>query len=313
MFIRKRWLSTAAAAVSLFLLAFFAAGCGSAGQGKLVAGKLNVVTSFYPLYFLAQSIGGADANVINMIPAGVEPHDWTPKSRDLDTASKAQLFLYNGAGLEGWVDDFLQGLPGDSKLVTVEASEGITLLPGNPEDGETDSSHVDPHTWVSPKSMLIMAKTVADRFAQADPAHQAAYEANYGALKEKLEALDREYRARLAAVKNKDIVTSHQAFGYLARDYGLRQVAIMGLSPDAEPKARDLLRISKFVKANGIKTIFFEELVSDEIAKTLAREAKVSTTVLNPLEGLTPKQASKGEDYFSLMRANLQNLVQALQ
>ncbi|MFC4808363.1 metal ABC transporter substrate-binding protein [Paenibacillus sp. GCM10023250] len=313
MFICKRGLSTAVAAVSLFLLAFFTAGCGSAGQGKLVEGKLNVVTSFYPLYFLAQSIGGADANVVNLIPAGVEPHDWTPKSRDLDTASKAQLFLYNGAGLEGWVDDFLQGLPGDSKLVTVEASQGIALLPGNPEDGETDSGRADPHTWVSPKSMLIMAKTVADQFVQVDPAHQAAYEANYEVLNGKLEALDREYATQLSAVKKKDIVTSHRAFGYLARDYGLRQVAIMGLSPDAEPKARDLLRISKFVKANGIKTIFFEELVSDEIAKTLAREAKVSTMVLNPLEGLTPKQASKGDDYFSLMRANLQNLVQALQ
>jgi zinc transport system substrate-binding protein len=303
----------AAAAVSLAVLIVFAAGCGSSGQGKLVEGKMNVVTSFYPLYFLAQQIGGGDANVINMIPAGVEPHDWTPKSRDLDTASKAQLFLYNGAGLEGWVDDFLEGLPGSAKVVTVEVSKGIAKLSGNPEGGSTDKGHVDPHTWVSPKSMLVMAETVRDRFVQADPAHKDAYEANYGTLEAKLTALDKEYAEKLSGVKQKDIVTSHQAFGYLARDYGLKQVAIMGLSPDAEPKARDLLQITRFVKANGIRYIFFEELVSDEIAKTLANEAHVKTMVLNPLEGLTPKQASKGEDYFSLMHTNLQNLVQALQ
>ncbi|QHW30306.1 zinc ABC transporter substrate-binding protein [Paenibacillus rhizovicinus] len=314
---KKSWFRYrfAAAAASLAVLIIFTAGCGPSGQGKLVEGKLNVVTSFYPLYFLGQQIGGADANVINMIPAGVEPHDWSPKSQDLDTVSKAQLFLYNGAGLEGWVDDFLEGLPGNSKLQTVEVSKGIQKISGNPEDEDDhpDKGHVDPHTWVSPKSMIIMAKTVLDRFSEADPAHKDAYEANYKVLEGKLSALDKQYADTLATVKKKDIVTSHQAFGYLARDYGLKQVAIMGLSPDAEPKARDLLNITKFVKANGIQYIFFEELVSDEIAKTLAREAHVQTMVLNPLEGLTPKQASKGEDYFSLMQTNLQNLVQALQ
>lgn len=303
------------AAVSLAALIVFAAGCGSTGQGKLVEGKLNVVTSFYPLYFLAEQIGGKDANVINMIPAGVEPHDWTPKSRDLDTVSKAQLFLYNGAGLEGWVNDFLQGLPRDSKLVTVEVSKDIPKISGNPEDEDDhpDEGHVDPHTWVSPKSMMVMAKLVLANFIAADPEHKASYETGYNALEQKLSALDKEYSDKLSGVKKKDIVTSHQAFGYLARDYGLKQVAIMGLSPDAEPKAQDLLNITKFVKENDIKYIFFEELVSDEIARTLAREARIQTLVLNPLEGLTPKEASNGDDYFSLMEKNLQNLVLALQ
>ncbi|SEN17022.1 metal ABC transporter substrate-binding protein [Paenibacillus sp. OV219] len=304
--------------LSAAMLAFFIlilAGCASSSTGKLIEGKTNVVTSFYPLYFLAQQIGGESANVINMIPAGVEPHDWSPKSRDLDTAAKAQLFLYNGAGLEGWVDDFLEGLPTDSKLITVEASEGITKISGSPEEDNdaTDAKHVDPHTWVSPKSMLVMANTVQKNFVKADPAHKVAYTANYDKLEQRLKELDREYTDALSKTPRKDIVTSHQAFGYLARDYGLKQVAIMGLSPDAEPKAQDLLRITKFVKDNGIKFIFFEELVSDELAKTLANEANVSTMVLNPLEGLTPEQEKKGEDYFSLMKANLQNLVQALQ
>ncbi|SDW34079.1 metal ABC transporter solute-binding protein, Zn/Mn family [Paenibacillus sp. CF384] len=316
----KLFRSMALSAILLAFLAFILAGCGSASKGKLVEGKLNVVTSFYPLFFLAEQIGGSGTNVINMIPAGVEPHDWSPKSRDLDTASQAQLFLYNGAGLEGWVDDFLEGLPSDTKVITVEASKDIAKISGNPEEAEEEghdadehSHHVDPHTWVSPKSMLIMAKTVLESFVAADQSHKSDYEVNYAKLHAKLVELDNSYTKELSAAPHKDIVTSHQAFGYLARDYGLKQVAIMGLSPDAEPKAQDLLRIAKFVKDNGIKYIFFEELVSDELAKTLAREADVSTMVLNPLEGLTPEQEAKGEDYFSLMKANLQNLVQALQ
>ena len=192
----------AAAAALFVILAVFAAGCGSTGQGNLVEGKLNVVTSFYPLYFLAQQIGGEEAHVINMIPAGVEPHDWSPKSRDLDTASNAQLFLYNGAGLEGWVDDFLEGLPGDSKLVTVEASQGIAKLSGNPDGGSTDGGHVDPHTWVSPKSMLVMAATVLRNFEATDPAHKTGYEANYALLEQKLKTLDQEYSETLSPLKH---------------------------------------------------------------------------------------------------------------
>ncbi|MBW7459327.1 metal ABC transporter substrate-binding protein [Paenibacillus sepulcri] len=303
-------------------IVFLLTGCTGSGS-KLVADKVNIVTSFYPLYFLAKEIGGEEANVINMIPAGVEPHEWSPKSRDLDTVSKAQLFFYNGAGLEGWVDDFLKGLSKDSKLVTVAASRDIKLIPaGAAADGqhageeEAHDDHeggFDPHTWVSPKSMILMAGTVRDHLVEADPSHAKKYEGNYASLTNKLSALDDEYTEKLAAAASKDIVVSHQAFGYLARDYGLNQVAVMGLSPDAEPKAQDLLRISKFVKEHGIKYIFFEELVSDELARTLAREADAETMVLNPLEGLTPEQEKKGDDYFSLMELNLQNLLQALQ
>ncbi len=140
---------------------------------------------------------------------------------------------------------------------------------------------------------------------EADSANQADYEKNYAALKLKLEAIDADYTAKLAQTTNKNIVTSHQAFGYLARDYGLKQISIMGLSPDAEPRAQDLLDIAKFVKENDVKYIFFEELVSDQLAKTLASEADVKTMVLNPLEGLTPDQDKEGETYLTLMETKL--------
>ncbi|OBZ08127.1 metal ABC transporter solute-binding protein, Zn/Mn family [Bacillus sp. FJAT-26390] len=293
----------------------------SAAANKAEKNQVSVVTSFYPLYFLASEIGGEHIKAVNLIAAGVEPHDWTPKSRDLDTASKARLFLYHGAGLEGWVDGFLKGLSKDSAVVTKEISDGITLIEGTEEEHEEehadeaghDHGSIDPHTWVSPKSALKLAENVKNSLIEADSANQADYEKNYAALKTKLEAIDADYSAKLAQVANKNIVTSHQAFGYLARDYGLKQISIMGLSPDAEPRAQDLLDIAKYVKANNVKYIFFEELVSDQLAKTLASEADVETMVLNPLEGLTPEQDKKGETYLTLMERNLQNLVQALQ
>lgn len=312
--------------------------CGRSSTGTIVEGKVNVVTTFYPIYEFASAIGGDDANVINLLPTGVEPHDWTPRGQDIVNTSKAQLFFYNGAGLEGWVPDFLKGLDSDSEVKAVEVSQGVDLILTTEDDGHNhgaaeedhdhegeehsedehaeesaDAKHTDPHTWVSPKSALIMAGNIRDSLVEADPDHKAGYDERYEALSNKLTQLDAEFTEKISPLTNKEIVVSHQAFGYLARDYGLSQHAIMGLSPDAEPRAQDMLNLAKLVKEEGIRYIFFEELVSDKLAKTLADEAGVETLVLNPVEGLTEQQAKDGDDYFSLMQKNLQNLLLALQ
>ncbi|ALS28434.1 ABC transporter substrate-binding protein [Paenibacillus sp. 32O-W] len=377
----RRRIKGSLVALALLVVSTVAAACGGNGS-KLVEGKMNVVTSFYPLYYMAQTIGGEHAHVVNLIPAGVEPHDWSPKSRDLETVSKAQLFLYHGAGFEGWVDNFLKGVSKDSGLIAREMSAGIELIDVGDGDNGADHDHehegeaasgsehdhehegeaasgsehdhehegeaasgsehdhehegetvsgsehdhgheagdghnhsldVDPHTWSSPKTALLLAENVKNAMVEADAANAEAYEANYAKLKEKLEALDAKYAAELSKTTRKDIVVSHQSFGYLARDYGLNQIAIMGLSPDAEPRAQDLVKIANFVKENGVTHIFFEELVSDQLARTLANEAGVETLVLNPLEGLTPEQERNGDDYVTIMERNLQNLLKALQ
>ncbi|GIP48456.1 ABC transporter substrate-binding protein [Paenibacillus sp. J53TS2] len=316
-------------AVALLTITLALSGCGkSSDSGTIVEGKVNVITSFYPIYEFAKAIGGEEANVINLLPTGVEPHDWTPRSQDILNASKAQLFLYNGAGLEGWVPNFLKGLGGDNLVQTVEVSQGIDLIEADGDDGhghgeESESNsghegeeadhHVDPHTWVSPKSAIVMAENIKNSYIEVDPAHEATYEARYQVLIGQLQALDAKFTEQLSALPNKEIVVSHQAFGYLCRDYGLTQHAIMGLSPEAEPRAQDLVALSKMVKEEGIRYIFFEELVSDKLAKTLASEAGVETLVLNPVEGLTKNQAQAGDNYFTLMEKNLQNLIQALQ
>jgi zinc transport system substrate-binding protein len=322
---RSRMLARTAALI-VVVLSVVLAGCGNRaetpGDGKWVA-----VTTFYPLYFLAQAIGGDDARVINLVPAGVDPHDWTPKSGDLKTISEAQLFIYNGAELEGWTSQFLKGLPSDSALIRVEASKGIDLIVADGHDhgddahAHDDNGHdhghsqlgVDPHTWVSPRSALQMAANIRDAFIQADPANKSDYEQRYQSLQAELVALDEEFAAALAPYQGKEIVVSHQAFAYLCRDYGLKQTAVMGLSPDAEPQAQDMIRIIKHIKENQIRYIFFEALTSNVLAETIAQETGARTLVLNPVEGLTPEQEQAGENYVTLMRENLQNLQKALQ
>lgn len=315
----------------LSLLVLSACGQDNSKSATIVEGKVNVVTTFYPVYAFTAAIGGEDANVINLLPTGVEPHDWTPKSQDIVNTSKAQLFFYNGAGLEGWVPNFLKSLNSDTKVKSVAVSEGVKLLTAEGDDGhghgeehedehadeatneeDVADHHIDPHTWVSPKSAMIMAENIKNSLVEADPDHTAGYEQRYEELRTKLETLDQHFTDELAKVPNKEIVVSHQAFGYLARDYGLTQHAIMGLSPDAEPTGQDIVKLAKLVKDEGIKYIFFEELVSDKLAKTLASEAGVETMVLNPVEGLTKEQATNGDDYFTLMEKNLQNLLIAL-
>ncbi|MFE5319996.1 metal ABC transporter substrate-binding protein [Paenibacillus sp. NPDC056579] len=308
------------------LLALIAAvalsGCGKS-QATLVNGKINVVASFYPLYDFTKKIGGNHVNVINLVPTGVEPHDWSPKSRDMQNLSKSQMFVYLGAGFEGWVHDTLDSLPKDSTVAIVEGSKGVELI-ASTEEGhdhakESKDAHdhneaeFDPHVWLSPVNAKVIARNIKDQLVKTDAAHQADYEANYAKLAGQLDQLHNKYKESLSKLPKKEIVVTHQSFGYLTKEYGLTQKAIMGLSPDSEPTSKDLKEINDFIRNNNVKYIFFEELVSDRLAKTLAKDAKVETIVLNPLEGLTEEQTKSGADYLSVMESNLNNLIKALQ
>jgi zinc transport system substrate-binding protein len=305
--IRSKWFMSITVMV---ILSVILAGCGTAAssKAKLVQGKVNVVTSFYPLYEFTKAIGGDYVNAINLVPAGVEPHDWSPKSRDIKNMTQAQIFVYQGAGFEGWVKDFLGSLSPDSTLRVVEASNGAALIKTSENKEE-----FDPHAWLSPLNAVKMANNIKTALISADPAHKDAYEQNYANYAAKLTDLDARYKKELGQTSKKEIAVSHQAFAYLCRDYGLTQLSIMGLSPDAEPTAQDLKNMNEYIKVHNLKYIFFEELVSDKLAKTLAKDAKVETMVLNPLEGLTEEQAKAGEDYISIMDKNLKNLATALQ
>ncbi|SFL35176.1 zinc transport system substrate-binding protein [Paenibacillus sp. 1_12] len=322
MFFRKKW---ALPMMILAGLSIVIAGCGDS-KATLSPDKINVVASFYPLYDFTKKIGGDHVNVINLVPTGVEPHDWSPKGRDMQNISRAQMFLYLGAGFDGWVDDTLNSLPKDSKVTIVEASKGVALLESAEEEGQeakgkadshthtaTEHGHVDPHVWLSPVNAKQMALTIKDQLVKIDAVHKADYEANFTKYAAQLDQLHNQYKQALTPLTKKQIVVTHQSFAYLTKEYGLTQKPIMGLSPDAEPTSKGLQEINEFIRTNNVKYIFFEELVSDRLAKTLAKDAKVDTMVLNPIEGLTDEQTKAGADYITLMEANLKNLIKALQ
>jgi len=273
-------------------------------------GKLSVVTSFYPMYDFAGKVGGDKVSVTNLTPAGTEPHDWEPSSADMIRLEKAQIFIYNGAGMEHWVDSVLASLE-NKNLVVVEASANAPLLDSS-GNSSAESSSVDPHVWLDPEIAKIEMKSILDAFQKADPADADYFQANYDKYALEFDKLDAEFTAALADVPRKDIVVAHNAFGYLCSAYGLTQMPIEGLSADSEPDAARMSEIIDFVSKNNVKVIFFEELVSPKVADAIARETGSTTAVLNPLEGMSEADQAAGKDYFSVMRENLNTLVEAL-
>lgn len=273
-----------------------------AAEGK----KLKVMTSFYPVYDFAVKIGGDKADVTNMVPAGMEPHDWEPAATDIKNLEQADLFVYSGADMEDWTQKVLASLE-NKKLVSVEASDGIKLRKGHSE------GTYDPHVWLYPLNAKKEMENIKDAYIKADPANKDYYENNYKTYAEKFDQLDKEYKDTLAALPHKDIVVSHEAFGYLCDAYGLTQMGIEGLTPDSEPDPARMADIIDFVKKNNVKVIFFEELASPKVAKAVSSDTGASVAVLNPLEGLTDAEISSGQDYFSVMESNLKQLVAALQ
>ena len=244
-------------------------------------GRLKVMASFYPMYDFARKVGGDRIQVKDMVPAGTEPHDWEPAATDIRNLEDADVFVYNGADLEHWAEDVLDTLE-NQDLVVSEASDGVELL-----DGGHDHAH-------------------------GDEGNRDYYEANYEKYAGEFDELDQEFRDGLKGTKSRDIIVAHEAFGYLCNAYDLKQLAIEGLTPDSEPDPAKMQEVIEYAKKYDIHTIFFEELASPKVAKTVAKEVDAVTAVLNPIEGLSEEDIEAGEDYFSVMRKNLEALQKAL-
>jgi zinc transport system substrate-binding protein len=268
---------------------------------------LHVVASFYPLEEAAERVGDGRVAVTDLTMPGVEPHDVELTPDDVEAIDSADVVLYLGGGFQ----PAIEAAVGDAQGTAVDLLSGFPTLPP-PEGADAAGFSVDPHVWLDPLRYAALVGEVATAFGKADPAHTDFYRANGNAFTKELATLDAEYRHGLRHCSRDLIVTNHAAFGYLADSYGLRQVAISGLSPDAEPSADRLASLKDLVQQEGVTTIFTEELISPKVAETLASEAGVSTAVLHTIEGLTPDQAAAGEDYQSLMRENLETLEVAL-
>ncbi len=293
------------------LSALALAGCGGsqAAGGSSTAGgtgeRLQVVASVYPLQFVAERIGGDTVQVSSLTKPGAEPHDLELTPGDLGSVVKADLVVYL-KGFQPAVDQAV-GAQAEDKAFDVTAAADLDLSYRPIEEGQQeDGSATDPHFWLDPERLTSVVTALATRMGAADPSHKAAFTANAAALSTELAALDEEFRAGLASCQNMDLVTSHNAFGYLSERYGMKQVGITGLVPESEPAAGELAAVTRFVRDNKVRTIYYETLVSPRIADTVAKETGARTEVLDPIEGLSDR--SQGKDYFEVMRSNLANL-----
>jgi zinc transport system substrate-binding protein len=269
--------------------------------------KLQIVTSFYPLYYFVTQIAGDKANVKNITPSGAEPHDYDPSTQDVANIEKSNMLVLNG-GVEAWGAKIRDNLKG-TNVTIITAGEGL-LTQKIEEEGQ---NQIDPHVWLDPINAKKEAHAITLGLEKIDPSNSLYYQQKENILNVKLDHLDSEFKTGLASCKQKDIITSHAAFGYLATRYNLRQVSIAGLSPDAEPSAQQLADVAKFAKANAVKYIFFESLVSPKLSQTVATEIGAETLVLDPIEGVSEDDMKAGKDYYSIMQDNLKNLQIALE
>ncbi|HET6682285.1 MAG TPA: metal ABC transporter substrate-binding protein [Gaiella sp.] len=263
-------------------------GCG--GSGSTDDGE-TVVAAFYPLAFAAEQVAGTGVDVVDLTRAGEEPHDLELSPRDVARIQKAELVVYAGRGFQPAVEDAVKERSGPS----LDVLDRVRLL-GTGDD-------VDPHVWLDPVRYAQVTRAIAS--ALGDPGRAEPFV-------RRLSALDRELARGLHNCDRRIIVTSHAAFGYLAARYGLEQVALVGLAPEAEPSPATVAKLADTVRATGASTVFTEPLVAPELAETVAREAGAVTATLDPLEALTPGEEDSGADYFGVMRQNLAALQKAL-
>lgn len=265
-------------------------GCvASRGAG----GRVRVVAGLYPLAYVARQVGGDRVDVTDLTPVGGEPHDVELTPRDVQRLKEADVVVLV-RGLQPAADD---AAPRDK---TLDAFAGLSERRGA-------GGLRDPHVWLDPSRLSALGTLLARRLADTDPANGPAYLRRADDLAASLGRLDAEYRAGLAHCARTDIVTSHEAFGYLADRYHLRQVGIAGLSPETEPSPARIAAAARYVRAHHVTTVFFEALVSPKVAQTVARETGARTAVLDPIESVPA-----GDDYGAVMHRNLAALRAAL-
>lgn len=275
---------------------------GSTSFGDRGAGKVRVAAAFYPLAYVAGRVGGDHVDVTNLTAPGGEPHDLEPSVAVTAEVAEADLVVYENGfqpAVDAAVEESAQGQ-------VVDAADVVHLVPFR--DHGVDSEELDPHFWLDPLLVAEVAEQMGGELADVDPDHAEDYRAGAAALASDLRDLDGEYADGLAQCERSTVVVSHDAFGYLQR-YGLDMEAILGLSPESEPTPADLARLQKLIHDEGVTTVFSETIVSAKSADALAESTGARSDVLDPIEGLTDQ--TSGEDYLSLMRANLSALEEA--
>ncbi|MEU3827201.1 metal ABC transporter substrate-binding protein [Streptomyces sp. NPDC029080] len=314
--VRRRLIPAAAVTAVTALGIGTLSACSGDTAGAADTGKFDVVASFYPMAFLAERIGGDHVHVTTLTSPGQEPHDLEISPKQIASLEESDAVLYL-KGLQPSVDDAVAQSPVGTKidaasLTTLEHhgnEVGGHAAGHDTHEGDEDAGK-DPHIWLDPQRYAQVAQGVGAAFEKADPGHAADYRKNTVRLVGELDALNFRFKQELAHTRSKVFITTHAAFGYLAERYGLTEEAINGLDPESEPSAARVRQLEKMAKADGVSTVFYETLVSDKTARTVADDAGLKTDVLDPIEGITDK--SRGKDYIAVQEANLKALRAAL-
>ncbi|GKV69421.1 adhesin [Sporosarcina sp. NCCP-2716] len=311
----RYWLT----AVSVLLLLALSA-CGKKGESSATddkEGKMTVYTTVYPLQYFAERIGGDTVEAKSIYPAGTDEHTFDPTQKEMMKLADADLFFYIGLGLEGFVENAEKTLD-NQHVKMVAASKAISpdkLMKGHAhEDDEDGHGHgeIDPHVWISPVLSIPLAEAVRDGLTEQAPGNKELYDKNFNELKGDLEQLDRDYAQMSEKAASKTFFVSHAAYGYLAEQYGLEQVAIAGLNTQNEPSQKELASIVAEAKEKHVKTVLFEQNVSSKLTEVVQKEIGADSAVLHNLSVLTPEDENKHEDYFTLQHRNIKVLEKAL-
>ena len=285
--------------------------------------ELTVHTSIYPLYEVAKKVSGNNLNVKLVVPNGAELHSYRPTPKEIAEIEKTDLFFYNGVGLEPWAEKIEDNLSGsEAKMINISRHVNLidytkqhTINKGSQDKNHTDKGkhkQYDPHLWLDPINMKLIAQKMREEFSSLDPAHKETYQENYNKFAQKINKLDQEYESTLAKQEQNYILVSHAAFGYLAKRYGFKQLSVTGIAPHEEPSPGVLADLTTQAKKYDLEYVFMETLASPKTVNILAQEADLEVLELNPAAGLTKEEQESGVDYFTLMDRNLDNLRKAL-
>ena len=294
--------------VALFTAVLIVSTHCSKQQETAVSHKIKVITTLFPLYDFAKNVGKDKVEVSLLLPPGVEAHSFEPKPSDIVKINEADIFVYTGKFMEPWAEGIIKGVT-NKNLIVVDASRGTTMIPGVFHDADEPAGSMDPHIWLDFDNAKIMVGNIMQALNAEDTPNKDFYTMNATQYNNRLTEMDALFRTTLAPCKGKEIVYGgHYAFGYLARRYGLKYMAAQGVSPDAEPTAKDLARLVEQVKKDNVKYVFYEELTSPKIAETIANETDTKLLLLNAAHNVTKDQLEKGVSFMDILNGDLDNL-----
>ncbi|HEY3095101.1 MAG TPA: zinc ABC transporter substrate-binding protein [Nitrososphaera sp.] len=281
--------------------------------------KVKVVASFFPMYEFTKNVAGDRAEVVLLIANGDEPHGWEPNTQELQVVQNAQLFIYNGAGIESFVPN-LSSLGNFPHTTFVKASAGIQMLNADVKNLDEEEAKPiieqggkDPHVWNDPVLAQQEVRNIANALEKTDPTNGQYYEANANAYNGKLAKLDQDIKSALSNCKTQTFVSFHNAFSYFTQRYGLTDVWITGIAPESEVSPQDIARVEDLAKEHNVKIIFSEDLVDPKLAQSLAADIGAQTKVLSPLEGLDHQDQQNGVTFIDKWYKNVDNLKDALE